>query len=62
MPPAPHKTESEENLKGESPDSKKAEETIKTEEPCSEESDLEIDSDRVIEPDAMRLKNWEMKM
>lgn len=44
-PPAPHKTESEENLKGERTASKK------TEEPSSEGSDLELDLEGVIDPD-----------
>ena len=51
IPPAAHKTKLEENTKEEKTDSKKAEENIKTDEPSSEESDLEIDSEGVIEPD-----------
>ncbi|XP_070332512.1 LOW QUALITY PROTEIN: hsc70-interacting protein-like [Odocoileus virginianus] len=51
IPPAAHKTKSEENTKEEKTDSKKAEENIKTDEPSSEESDLEIDNEGVIEPD-----------
>ena len=50
IPPAAHKTKSEENIKEEKTDGKKLEENIKTEEP-SEESDLEIDNEGVIEPD-----------
>ncbi|XP_016060799.1 PREDICTED: hsc70-interacting protein [Miniopterus natalensis] len=50
IPPAIHKTKSEEN-KEEKTDSKKVEEDIKTDEPSSEESDLEIDNEGVIEPD-----------
>nr|XP_004610589.1 unnamed protein product [Sorex araneus] len=41
IPPAPHKTKSEENTK----------ENIEAEEASSEESDLEIDNEGVIEPD-----------
>ena len=48
--PAAHKTKSEENTKEEKTDTKKAEENKKTN-PSSEESDLEIDSEGVIEPD-----------
>nr|XP_012417633.1 PREDICTED: putative protein FAM10A4 isoform X3 [Odobenus rosmarus divergens] len=51
IPPATHKTKSEDNIKEEKTDSKKAEENIKTDEPSSEESDLEIDNEGVIEPD-----------
>uniref|UniRef100_A0A8D1DRT9 ST13 Hsp70 interacting protein n=1 Tax=Sus scrofa TaxID=9823 RepID=A0A8D1DRT9_PIG len=51
IPPATHKTKSEENTKEEKTDSKKVEENIKTDEPSSEESDLEIDNEGVIEPD-----------
>lgn len=51
IPPAIHKTKSEDNIKEEKADSKKAEENIKTDEPSSEESDLEIDNEGVIEPD-----------
>ena len=51
IPPATHKTKSEENTKEEKADSKKVEENIKTDEPSSEESDLEIDNEGVIEPD-----------
>ncbi|XP_059227188.1 hsc70-interacting protein-like [Mustela nigripes] len=51
IPPATHKTKSEDSIKEEKPDSKKAEENIKTDEPSSEESDLEIDNEGVIEPD-----------
>ena len=51
IPPAAHKTKSEENTKEEKTDSKKAEENIKTDEPSREESDLEIDNEGVIEPD-----------
>ena len=51
IPPAAHKTKSEENTKEEKTDSKKAEENIKTDESSSEESDLEIDNEGVIEPD-----------
>ena len=51
IPPAAHKTKSEENAKKEKTDSKKAEENIKTDEPSNEESDLEIDNEGVIEPD-----------
>ncbi|XP_032348202.1 hsc70-interacting protein isoform X1 [Camelus ferus] len=51
IPPATHKTKSEENTKEEKTDSKKAEENIKADEPSSEESDLEIDNEGVIEPD-----------
>ncbi|XP_072699916.1 hsc70-interacting protein isoform X5 [Canis lupus baileyi] len=40
IPPATHKTKSEDNIKEEKTDSKKAEENIKTDEPSSEESDL----------------------
>uniref|UniRef100_A0A8D0VBD1 ST13 Hsp70 interacting protein n=1 Tax=Sus scrofa TaxID=9823 RepID=A0A8D0VBD1_PIG len=40
IPPATHKTKSEENTKEEKTDSKKVEENIKTDEPSSEESDL----------------------
>ena len=50
IPPAAHKTKSEENTKEEKTDTKKAEENKKTN-PSSEESDLEIDSEGVIEPD-----------
>ncbi|XP_036265819.1 hsc70-interacting protein [Pipistrellus kuhlii] len=50
IPPATHKTKTEEN-KAEKTDSKKVEEDIKTDEPSSEESDLEIDNEGVIEPD-----------
>uniref|UniRef100_A0A671DR50 Hsp70-interacting protein N-terminal domain-containing protein n=1 Tax=Rhinolophus ferrumequinum TaxID=59479 RepID=A0A671DR50_RHIFE len=50
IPPAIHKTKSEENIKEEKADSKKVEENIKTDEPSSEESDLEIDNG-VVEPD-----------
>lgn len=50
IPPATHKSKSEEN-KAEKTDSKKVEEDIKTDEPSSEESDLEIDNEGVIEPD-----------
>ncbi|KAM9667169.1 LOW QUALITY PROTEIN: hsc70-interacting protein-like [Trichechus inunguis] len=51
IPPATYKTKSEENIKEEKTDSKKPEENVKTDEPSSEESDLEIDSEGVIEPD-----------
>uniref|UniRef100_A0A8P0SW62 STI1 domain-containing protein n=1 Tax=Canis lupus familiaris TaxID=9615 RepID=A0A8P0SW62_CANLF len=51
IPPATHKTKSEDNIKEEKTDSKKAEENTKTDEPSSEESDLEIDNEGVIEPD-----------
>ena len=51
IPPAAHKTKSEENIKEGKTDSKKAEENTKTDEPSSEESDLEIDNEGVIEPD-----------
>ncbi|XP_004610588.1 hsc70-interacting protein [Sorex araneus] len=51
IPPAPHKTKSEENTKEEKADSNKAEENIEAEEASSEESDLEIDNEGVIEPD-----------
>uniref|UniRef100_A0A8C7BZW6 Hsp70-interacting protein N-terminal domain-containing protein n=1 Tax=Neovison vison TaxID=452646 RepID=A0A8C7BZW6_NEOVI len=51
IPPATHKTKSEDSIKEEKPDSKKAEENIKIDEPSSEESDLEIDNEGVIEPD-----------
>ncbi|XP_035575815.1 putative protein FAM10A4 [Canis lupus dingo] len=51
IPPATHKTKSEDNIKEENTDSKKVEENIKTEESSSEESDLEIDNEGVIEPD-----------
>ncbi|XP_046532369.1 hsc70-interacting protein-like [Equus quagga] len=51
IPPATHKTKSEENIKEEKTDSKKVEENVKTDEPSSEESDLEIDNEGVIEPD-----------
>ncbi|XP_059038129.1 hsc70-interacting protein-like [Mustela lutreola] len=51
IPPATHKTKSEDGIKEEKPDSKKAEENIKTDELSSEESDLEIDHEGVIEPD-----------
>ncbi|XP_004403668.1 PREDICTED: putative protein FAM10A4 [Odobenus rosmarus divergens] len=51
IPPATHKTKSEDNIKEEKTDNKKAEENIKTDEPSSEESDLEIDNEGVIEPD-----------
>ncbi|XP_057638882.1 hsc70-interacting protein-like [Chionomys nivalis] len=50
VPPATHKTKSEENVKEEKRDDK-TEESIKTDEPSSEESDLEIDNEGVIEPD-----------
>ncbi|XP_057648671.1 hsc70-interacting protein isoform X2 [Chionomys nivalis] len=50
VPPATHKTKSEENVKEEKRDGK-TEESIKTDEPSSEESDLEIDNEGVIEPD-----------
>ncbi|KAK2489574.1 hypothetical protein MC885_003454 [Smutsia gigantea] len=40
IPPATHKTKSEENTKEEKTDSKKVEENIKTDEPSSGESDL----------------------
>ena len=51
IPPAAHKTKSEENTKKEKTDSKKAEENIKTDKPSNEERDLEIDNEGVIEPD-----------
>ncbi|KAM7319433.1 hypothetical protein ACRRTK_021116 [Alexandromys fortis] len=50
VPPATHKTKSEENVKEEKRDDK-TEESIKTDEPSSEESDLEIDNEGIIEPD-----------
>ena len=63
IPPATHKTKSEENTKEEKTDSKKAEENIKTDEPSSEESDLEIDNEGVWSNQTlMHLKKWEMKM
>ena len=51
VPPATHKSKSEENIKEKKTDSKKIEENIKRDEPSSEESDLEIDNEGVIEPD-----------
>ena len=51
IPPAAHKTKSEENTKKEKTDRKKAEENIKTDQPSNEERDLEIDNEGVIEPD-----------
>uniref|UniRef100_A0A667G9R1 Hsp70-interacting protein N-terminal domain-containing protein n=1 Tax=Lynx canadensis TaxID=61383 RepID=A0A667G9R1_LYNCA len=51
IPPATHKTKSEDDIKEEKTDSKKTEENIKIDEPSSEESDLEIDNEGVIEPD-----------
>uniref|UniRef100_A0A452TMV3 Hsp70-interacting protein N-terminal domain-containing protein n=1 Tax=Ursus maritimus TaxID=29073 RepID=A0A452TMV3_URSMA len=51
IPPAVHKTKSEDNIKEEKTDSKKVEENIKTDKPSSEESGLEIDDESVIEPD-----------
>ncbi|CAD7673395.1 unnamed protein product [Nyctereutes procyonoides] len=45
IPPATHKTKSEDSIKEEKTDSKKAEENIKSDEPSSEESDLEIDNE-----------------
>uniref|UniRef100_A0A8D2D5I9 Hsp70-interacting protein N-terminal domain-containing protein n=1 Tax=Sciurus vulgaris TaxID=55149 RepID=A0A8D2D5I9_SCIVU len=51
VPPATHKSKSEENIKEEKTDSKKIEENIKRDEPSSEESDLEIDNEGVVEPD-----------
>ena len=50
VPPATHKTKSEENVKEEKRDDK-TEESIKTDDASSEESDLEIDNEGVIEPD-----------
>uniref|UniRef100_A0A8I3MAK4 Hsp70-interacting protein N-terminal domain-containing protein n=2 Tax=Canis lupus familiaris TaxID=9615 RepID=A0A8I3MAK4_CANLF len=51
IPPATHKTKSEDNIKEEKTDSKKEEENIKTDEPSDDESDLEMDKEGVIEPD-----------
>ncbi|XP_032246853.1 putative protein FAM10A5 [Phoca vitulina] len=51
IPPATHKTKSEDNIKEEKTDSKKVEENIKPDKPSSGESDLENDNEGVTEPD-----------
>ena len=59
IPPGTHKTKSEENIREEKTGSNVVEQIIKTEEPLSEESDLETDSESVIELDTDAFQKME---